>query len=102
MPVLQLGPLALGSEFSYTRRALAASGQSSTGLIPDHDLTAISGSGGWAVDAQPCVTANVTRGFDIHAAVSIPIRGEDITFFPLEDLTPTRGVTWSGGVELRY
>jgi len=99
-PVIQLGPIALAAEVAYVRRAMAAVATPSAGLDPE--LTAISGSDGWAVDVTPGVTVNVSRGFDLHASVGVPIRGEDLVFFPLEDLTPTRGLRWSGGLELRY
>ena len=101
-PVLQLGPIAVGAEVLYTRRALAAVGSTTPGLFDTHDFTPIAGSDGWSVDVTPGVTVNATRGFDLHAAVGVPIRGEDLVFFPFEDLTPTRGLTWSGGLEVRY
>lgn len=99
-PVIQLGPVAVAAEVAYVRRAMAAIGTS--GGASGSELTAVAGSDGWAVDVTPGFTVNVTRGFDLHAGVGVPIRGEDLVFFPLEDLTPTRGLLWSGGMELRY
>lgn len=99
-PVIQLGPLAVATEVAYRRRAMAAVGTASA--ADGREFTAVAGSDGWAVDVTPGVTVNVTRGFDLHAGVAVPIRGEDLVFFPLEDLTPTRGLAWSGGLELRY
>lgn len=99
-PVIQFGPLAVGTEIRYVQRAFAAistaNGPAPRALVP------LDGSDGWALDLAPELTANVTRGVDLHAAVAIPVRGEDVMYFPLEDLTPTRGLTWSGSVEIRY
>lgn len=101
-PEIQLGPIAASAEIAYAARASAASGTTSSGIIPDRHLTPIAGSDGWALDLTPGLTANITRGFDLQAAVGIPLRGEDLAFFPFEDLTPTRGLTYSATVELRY
>jgi hypothetical protein len=45
---------------------------------------------------------NLTRGFDIDLGVSVPVVGEDLQFFPIEDIHPTRGVTYSGTLEARF
>ncbi|MSP55633.1 MAG: hypothetical protein EXR69_08530, partial [Myxococcales bacterium] len=97
-PELQMGPLAASAEIAYAARAAAASGTTSSGIVPDRYLTPIAGSDGWALDLTPALTANITRGFDIVAAVGVPLRGEDLSFFPFEDLTPTRGLTYSATV----
>lgn len=99
-PAIQIGPLAVGAEIRYLQRAFA--GLSTTNGRAPREVVAIDGSDGWALDLTPELTANVTRGVDLHAAVGIPVRGEDALYFPLEELTPTRGLTWSGGVEIRY
>ncbi len=101
-PEVQLGPVGVSAELAYAARAQAAMGTTSGGIIPDQHLTPIAGSDGWSLDLTPALTANVTRGFDLVAAVDIPLRGEDLTFFPFEDLTPTRGLTYSATLELRY
>lgn len=101
-PTVQAGPIAVGASLDYRLRGLAATGTTSDGLIPDKHLTPIDGSDGWSLDVAPVVTANITRGFDLSASVGIPLRGEDLTFFPFEELTPTRGITYSGTLELRY
>ncbi len=101
-PVVQLGPLALSARFLYVQRAVAAVGASSAGLVPDHDLKPIGDSDGWSLEVTPGLTVNVSRGLDLQAALGIPVRGEDVVFFPFEELTPTRGLTWAGGVEVRY
>lgn len=101
-PMVQLGPVAAAGELAYRLRFVAAAGTTSGGLIPDDHLDPIEGTDGWALDVTPKLTVNVTRGVDVKAAVGIPLRGEDVSLFPLELLTPTRGLTWSGQVLLRY
>lgn len=101
-PMVQIGPVAAAGEVLFRQRFAASTGTTSSGLIPDDHLDPIEGTGGWSLDVTPKLTVNVTRGVDVKAAAGIPIRGEDISLFPLEDLTPTRGITWSGQVLLRY
>jgi len=98
----QLGPVAVGADGLFRLRQNAASGTTSGGFIPDKHLDPIEGTGGWSFDLNPHLVANVTRGFDVNAGVGIPLRGEGLGLFPLEELTPTRGMTFSGSVELRY
>jgi hypothetical protein len=45
---------------------------------------------------------NVTRGVDVLVAVRHSIAGEDLQFFPIEQIHPTRGTTYSTALELRY
>ncbi len=101
-PLVQLGPIAVVGDAIVRRRFVASVGTTSGGLNWNENLDPIPGSDGWSLDAGGGLIANVTRGFDVHAGVSVPVRGEDLNFFPLEDLTPTRGVTYSTTVELRY
>lgn len=101
-PGVQAGPVYLAVEGRLRAWLPAAVGTTSAGVLPDGHLEPLAGTGGWAVDVTPSVTANVSRGVDLRAAVGIPVRGEDLSFFPLEEISPTRGLTWSGGVELRY
>jgi hypothetical protein len=39
---------------------------------------------------------------DLIGGVSIPLRGEDLQFFPIEDIHPTRGNTYTGMFAFRY
>jgi hypothetical protein len=100
--LVQLGPVAVGADGLFRLRGAAASGTTSTGVIPDAHLDPIAGTEGWSFDLQPRLVANVTRGFDVDLGVGIPIRGEGLGLFPLEEITPTRGITYSGSIELRY
>lgn len=101
-PGVQAGPVYLAVEGKLRAWLPAETGTTSAGLLPDRQLEPIAGTGGWALDVTPSVTANLSRGVDLKAGVGIPVRGEDLSFFPLEEISPTRGLTWSGGVELRY
>ena len=42
------------------------------------------------------------KEFDLIANANIPLRGEDFMFFPLEDVHPTYGYTYSGEVVFRF
>ncbi len=101
-PMVQLGPVAIHADAVYRRWFEGALGTTSGGVFWDENLDSIAGSDGWSLDAGGGVIVNATRGVDILASASVPIRGEDLTYFPLESLSPTRGVTFSGSVELRY
>ena len=77
-------------------------GNTVDGLVPGAELEEWEGSEGWSLDALGGLTFNVTRGVDFVAAARIPLRGEDLQFFPIEDIHPTRGNTYSGTLEFRY
>ncbi|NOY27360.1 MAG: hypothetical protein GXP62_15945 [Oligoflexia bacterium] len=100
--MLQLGPVAVHGGADFQLRQVLKSGNSVTGLFPGRDLAPVEGSEGWSLDAPVGVVLNLTRGVDIDLALRVPVRGEDLQFFPIEDLQPTRGTTYSGTLELRY
>lgn len=100
-PMVQAGPVAIAAEVLYRYRWASATGTTSPGIYPDAYLDPIEGSDGWSLDVKPGVTVAITRGVDLRAAMGIPLRGEDL-LFPLEDITPTRGVTYSGTAEFRF
>ena len=100
-PMVQAGPVAISAELLYRYRFASASGTTSGSIYPDLNLEPIAGTQGWSLDVTPAVTVAITRGVDIQAAVGIPLRGEDL-IFPLEEITPTRGLTYSGTAEFRF
>lgn len=100
-PMLQLGPAAISAEVAYELRQAVRTGTTSGGIFPDGHLDPIEGTDGQQLDVTPALTLNVTRGVDVRGAVGIPLMGEDL-LFPLEDVTPTYGLTYSGTVEFRY
>lgn len=101
-PLLQLGPVAIEGTAIYKRRFESAVGTTSGGIYWDEYLTPIEGSDGNSLDVGGNLLVQLTRGVDLQGGVSYPLLGEDLTFFPLEDLTPTRAMTFSGTLELRY
>jgi hypothetical protein len=100
-PMVQAGPVAIAAEVLYRLRSASAAGTTSPGIYPDAYLDPIEGTDGWSLDVTPAVTVAASRGVDLRVAMGIPLRGEDL-LFPLEDITPTRGFTYSGTVEIRY
>lgn len=100
--MVQLGPAALHAGADLQLREVTRTGQTSGDFFGDRDLTEVEGSDGWSLDVTPGAVINITRGFDLDLAATIPVRGEDLQFFPIEDLQPTRGVTFKAAVELRY
>ena len=97
-----LGPVALDAGALLQVRDDTRVGPTAAGLFPAKNLAVVEESGGWSLDATGGFTFNMTRGVDLVGAVTVPVRGEDLMFFPIEDIHPTRGNTYSGTVEFRY
>jgi hypothetical protein len=98
----QAGPVAIELVPRFGVRGTTAIGTTSPGLNPSKNLDDVAGSGGWTLDIDGRLYVNVTRNFDVIAWGSLPIRGEDLQFFPIEDIHPTLGATFGGVVEVRY
>ena len=75
---------------------------SSNDLFGASNLEPIEGSDGTTVDGQIGAVLNLTRGVDVLVDVRRSIKGEDLQFFPIEQIHPTRGTTFSTALELRY
>lgn len=101
-PMVQLGPVALHGNAVFRQWFASSLGTTAPGFFVDENLDVVEGSDGWSFDAGGGVIINATRGVDILASAMVPIRGEDLYFFPLESISPTRGPTFSTSVELRY
>ena len=99
---LGLGPLVLLGNVHYLNRAETYIGTTGEQFLGNNQLYAVEGSDGWTLDADAGFLINLTRGLDIQGGVGIPLRGEDLQFFPLETIHPTRGMTYSGTLKLRY
>ena len=99
---LGLGPLVLLGNMHYLNRAETKIGTTGEEFLGNNQLYAVEGSDGWSLDADAGFMINLTRGLDIQGGVGIPLRGEDLQFFPLEAIHPTRGMTYSGTLKLRY
>jgi hypothetical protein len=99
---VQAGPVNLNGTFWFENHGATRIGTTSAGLFPDNDLQAVAGSDGYSYGVDAGAVLNATKGFDLVFNANIPLRGEDLMFFPIEDLHPTRGITYTGGLELRY
>ena len=101
--MLQLGPAAVHGTVLYEQHGEVRTGTSAGGMFPNRRLVPWDGTDGWSLDVVPGVVINATRGVDIDLAARIPLRGEDsLVFFPIEDLTPTLGNTYSATLRFRY
>ncbi len=100
--LLQAGPVALVGGVLFQNRQETLIGPTSEGLFKTKELEPQSGSDGESVDVNTGFIFNITRGVDLIGGVSIPVRGEDLMYFPIEDIHPTRGNTYSGTLEFRY
>lgn len=98
----QLGPVALKGTAVLQTRGLTYVGVTSEGLTGDRNLTPVAGSDGVSLDVTPAAVLTLGRSLDLNFSVNVPIIGEDFQFFPIEDLEPTRGATYSGSVAFRY
>jgi len=100
--MLQLGPAVLRTAWRMSQRGKTLIGTPSSGLFADQNLKAVADSDGVAVDVKNGMLLQISKGVDVSFDVSVPIQGEDLQFFPIEDIHPTRGNTYSTALELRY
>jgi len=100
--MFQVGPAAIRNTWFIQQRAETRVGTASPGLFGDANLKPVDGSDGSAVDSAFGVVLNITRGVDVLFDVRKSLAGEDLQFFPIEQIHPTRGTTYSSAVELRY
>lgn len=99
---VQLGPVALqgGADFALRQQALVAPANAS--IFDEEVVEAIPAAAGWGLDLTAGALANLSRGVDLALGVGLPLKGEDRIFYPIEDLTPTYGVTYTGTLAIRY
>jgi len=100
--MFQLGPVAVHNAWFVSQRAETRVGPASNDLFGSSNLEPIEGSDGVTVDGQIGAVLNLTRGVDVLVDVRRSIKGEDLQFFPIEQIHPTRGTTFSTALELRY
>jgi hypothetical protein len=100
--LLQVGPVALHGGPRITQRGLTRIGTTSGGLSPSRNLDPVAESDGTTMDIDAGVIVNVSRGVDLDLYANLPMMGEDLQFFPIEDIHPTLGRTFGGALELRY
>lgn len=100
--MVQLGPVAIQAGGWIETHDVVQIGTTSPGLAPDQNLEAVEGSDGWSAGVTSGATIGATRNLDLVLGADIPIRGEDLMFYPIEDLHPTRGNTYSAALEFRF
>ena len=100
--MLQLGPVAIHGGGQYVDRDEVKIGNTAAGWSPAANLKVQEGSDGWSLDAVAGSIISVSQGVDIVLSAQVPLQGEDLMYFPIEDLHPTRGNTYSGTLEFRY
>jgi hypothetical protein len=100
--IAQVGPLAVKGGARMMVQGDAKAGTTSGGISPDGQLLVQANSGGSYLDADVGVVAHFSRNVDVELGASIPLKGEDLMFFPLEDLHPTVGNTYTAILKLRY
>lgn len=101
--LVQLGPVAIAAGPRLAIRGPTKAGVTTDSWWnPGKDLRAYEGSGGLETYIDASLTLNATRGFDVMLQGTLPVVGEDLMFFPLEDVHPTYGPTLGGAVEVRF
>jgi hypothetical protein len=100
--VAQGGPVAVVITPQFEAHGPTQLGTSSAGLFPDQNLEPVDGSGGWSFGVDTRLIAHASKNADFVLGLHVPLRGEDLMFFPIEDIHPTRGLTWSAAVKVRY
>ncbi len=100
--LLQAGPVVPFGDFQFTRRAITRTGTTSKWPNPNSNLSDVPESDGIAMDADVGLLINASRGVDVTLHAKIPLVGEDLQFFPIEDLQPTLGPTFGGSLQVRY
>lgn len=100
--IAQGAPIFVRVGAEYEQHGATAVGTSIRAVDPGATLSPVEGSEGWSLDGVAALTVNVNRNLDLGVNGRLPLRGEDLMFFPIEDLHPTRGVTFGGTLELRY
>jgi hypothetical protein len=100
--MVQVGPVAIHNTWFFQNRMETRIGTASDTLLGEANLVPVEGSDGAAVDTAIGVLCHLTRGIDLSFDVRQSLSGEDLQFFPIEQIHPTRGTTYSTAIELRY
>ena len=100
--MVQIGPVAIHNTWYFQNRMETRIGTASDTLLGEANLIPVAGSDGASMDTAVGVVFNFTRGVDVSFDVRQSLKGEDLQFFPIEQIHPTRGTTYSAAVQLRY
>lgn len=98
---VQAGPAVPFATFTAMRRANTRVGTTSPGT-PNRYLDPVADSSGFQADLDVGLLLQVSRGIDLKGHFNLPVMGEDLQFFPIEDLQPTLGPTFGGSLQVRY
>jgi len=99
---MQFGFLNLQAGGSFQQRGFFQIGPTSAGWFPNKNLENIADSNGWSLDARLGATFNILNELDLKMGTLVPLRGEDLMFFPLEDVHPTYGTVYNGELLYRF
>lgn len=100
--MVQLGPIWIGAAPYFTYRMATKVGTTSPGVSPARRLKAVADSSGYALDVRGDLGIKLMRGLDVNGWFVYPLMGQDLQFFPLEELQPTMGPTFGGAAEVRF
>ena len=99
---LQLGPINLSGGALYQQRQAFKIGNTVQSVLPSRDLDVIIDSDGWSLDAYTGLTFNFSNRADLIVRAQFPIYGEDLQFFPIEEIHPTYGNVYTGAFAFRF
>jgi len=100
--LVQGGPVALWAGPRFEMHGPVKQGTTSAWPNPNQNLDPVVGSDGWSLDADAGVIVQFSRHVQLAGGMSYPVRGEDLMYFPIEDIHPTRGITWNGALQFNY
>jgi len=100
--MFQAGPVVLSVTPQFESRAKTKLGTTSPGLHPNKYLDPVHRSNGQALNLRLQTLFGLSRGVDVAAYTLLPVMGEDLQFFPIEEIHPTLGPTFGGALEVRY
>ncbi len=99
---LQLGPVFVGGSAFFQHRSSFRIGNTALGIDPNKNLEEVIDSDGWSLDVNTTFGVSIGHQFDLIGSVWIPLRGEDLQFFPIEDIHPTYGNTYTATMRYRF
>ena len=100
--MVQAGPVVPFVDTAVVYRGITRTGTTSKWPNPNSNLTEVPESDGLQGDLDVGLIVNATRGVDVMLHGKLPVFGEDLQFFPIEDLQPTYGPTFGGSLQVRY
>jgi hypothetical protein len=98
----QIGPVNLSGGSVFQQRDAFRIGNTNQGFVMTRNLEEIIDSDGWSLDGYAGLTVNISNKFDLIGRVLMPLVGEDLQFFPIEDLHPTHGNVYTGAFAFRF